>query len=102
VMYLGKMVEQASAEELFENPVHPYTEALLSAIPQPSLDPQAERILLKGELSSPIDPKPGCRFAGRCAYAKDVCVATEPPLADVGGGHLVACHFSNSRGKARR
>jgi peptide/nickel transport system ATP-binding protein len=102
VMYLGKMVEQASADELFENPVHPYTEALLSAIPQPSLEARTERILLKGELSSPIDPKPGCRFAGRCVYAKDVCTETEPPLADIGEGHLVACHFSASRNKARR
>ncbi|HUX40664.1 MAG TPA: oligopeptide/dipeptide ABC transporter ATP-binding protein [Rectinemataceae bacterium] len=102
VMYLGKMVEQASADELFENPVHPYTEALLSAIPQPSLEARTERILLKGELSSPIDPKPGCRFAGRCVYAKEVCTETEPPLADLGEGHLVACHFSGSRNKARK
>jgi len=102
VMYLGKMVEQASADELFENPVHPYTEALLSAIPQPSLEARTERILLKGELSSPIDPKPGCRFAGRCVYAKEVCTETEPPLADLGEGHLVACHFSGSRNKARQ
>ncbi|HUX38713.1 MAG TPA: oligopeptide/dipeptide ABC transporter ATP-binding protein [Rectinemataceae bacterium] len=98
VMYLGKIVEQATADELFENPVHPYTEALLSAIPQPSLDAKVDRILLKGELSSPIDPKPGCRFAGRCPYARDLCLEKEPPLADVGGGHLVACHlFTSSR-----
>ena len=94
VMYLGKMVEYAPSEELFENPVHPYTKALLSAIPVPRLREKKERILLKGEITSPIDPKPGCRFAHRCAYAKDCCFKESPELKDIGNGHKVACHFS--------
>lgn len=94
VMYLGKMVEYAPSEELFENPVHPYTKALLSAIPVPRLREKKERILLKGEITSPIDPKPGCRFAPRCAYAKDCCFKESPELKDIGNGHKVACHFS--------
>lgn len=95
VMYLGKMVEYAPSEELFENPVHPYTKALLSAIPVPRLREKKERILLKGEITSPIDPKPGCRFAPRCAYAKDCCFKESPELKDIGNGHKVACHFSD-------
>ena len=94
VMYLGKMEEYAPSEELFENPVHPYTKALLSAIPVPRLREKKERILLKGEITSPIDPKPGCRFAPRCAYAKDCCFKESPELKDIGNGHKVACHFS--------
>ena len=94
VMYLGKMVEYAPSEELFENPVHPYTKALLSAIPVPRLREKKERLLLKGEITSPIDPKPGCRFAPRCAYAKDCCFKESPELKDIGNGHKVACHFS--------
>lgn len=94
VMYLGKMVEYAPSEELFENPVHPYTKALLSAIPVPRLREKKERILLKGEITFPIDPKPGCRFAPRCAYAKDCCFKESPELKDIGNGHKVACHFS--------
>jgi peptide/nickel transport system ATP-binding protein len=98
VMYLGKIVEQTSAEELFANPVHPYTEALLSAIPEPTLHKSANRIILKGELSSPIEPKPICRFASRCMYAQDICRSGEPPLAEVQPGHFVACHlFKESR-----
>ena len=92
VMYLGKMVEYAPSEELFENP---YTKALLSAIPVPRLREKKERILLKGEITSPIDPKPGCRFAPRCAYAKDCCFKESPELKDIGNGHKVACHFSD-------
>lgn len=95
VMYLGKMVEYAPSEELFENPVHPYTKALLSAIPVPRLREKKERILLKGEITSPIDPKPGCRFAPRCVYAKDCCFKESPELKDIGNGHKVACHFSD-------
>ena len=95
VMYLGKMVEYAPSEELFENPVHPYTKALLSAIPVPRLREKKERILLKGEITSPIDPKPGCRLAPRCAYAKDCCFKESPELKDIGNGHKVACHFSD-------
>lgn len=93
VMYLGKIVEQADAEELFNHPIHPYTEALLSAIPSPSLDAKQERIILKGEIASPINPKPACRFARRCKFATAVCSASEPELVDTGGGHLVACHL---------
>jgi peptide/nickel transport system ATP-binding protein len=97
VMYLGKIVEQSPAEELFLNPVHPYTEALLSAIPQPSMTKTNKKIILKGELSSPIEPKPGCRFASRCMYAQDVCRNEEPLLRPVGQDHLVACHLFSAR-----
>ena len=93
VMYLGKVVEHASAEELFDNPMHPYTKALLSAIPVPSLDEKTERILLKGEITSPINPKPGCRFAPRCAYAQEKCFTDSPELNEQTAGHFCACHF---------
>ena len=73
VMYLGRLIEKAPAKELFRNPVHPYTQALLSAIPVPSIHNQRKRILLKGEITSPVDPKPGCRFASRCPYASSRC-----------------------------
>lgn len=91
VMYLGKMVEKAPAEELFSHPVHPYTQALLSAIPRPTLD-KHEKIILKGEITSPIEPEPICRFANRCRYAKDICRREEPQLETVEGEHEVACH----------
>lgn len=94
VMYLGKVVEHASAEQLFAHPTHPYTKALLSAIPVPRLGAKKDRILLKGEISSPIDPKPGCRFAPRCEYAKDCCFTESPELKETEDGHFVACHFS--------
>ena len=93
VMYLGCVVEKCSAEELFENPLHPYTQGLLSAIPSVDLDEKKQRIRLQGELSSPIEPKPGCRFASRCPHACDKCHNTMPPLKDVGDGHFVACHL---------
>lgn len=93
VMYLGKLIEKAPAEKLFENPVHPYTQALLSAIPRPSLDRKMEKIILKGEITSPINPEPVCRFANRCNYAEDVCRAKEPALEEVAPGHFVACHL---------
>lgn len=92
VMYLGKLVEKAPSEKLFENPLHPYTQALLSAIPVPNIRRKSNRIILKGELSSPINPKPGCRFAPRCIYAKDKCFNTEPELVEVKIEHFVACH----------
>jgi oligopeptide transport system ATP-binding protein len=95
VMYLGTMVELASSTELYENPIHPYTQALLSAIPVP--DPEAgkknERIMLEGEISSPINPKPGCRFASRCRYAKKECTEVMPEFKEVSKGHFVACHL---------
>ncbi len=91
VMYLGKMVEKAKTEDLFRKPVHPYTQALLSAIPVPDPDFHSERILLQGEISSPIDPAPGCRFAARCPYATDRCRKGDIPLHEVEPGHFVAC-----------
>ncbi len=92
VMYLGQMVELCSAKELFANNLHPYTKALLSAIPRPSIRQKKERILLKGELSSPINPKPGCRFAARCNYATAACFERDPELLECLPGHFVACH----------
>lgn len=94
VMYLGKVVEHATAEQLFGHPTHPYTKALLSAIPVPRIGAKKDRILLKGEISSPIDPKPGCRFAPRCEYAKECCFTDSPELNETEPGHYVACHFS--------
>ena len=92
VMYLGRMIEKAQTEVLFKNPTHPYTKALLSALPIPSLHNRRERILIRGEITSPIDPKPCCRFATRCEYCTAACTAGEPKLTDIGGGHLVACY----------
>lgn len=94
VMYLGKVVEHTTSEQLFAHPTHPYTKALLSAIPVPRLGAKQERILLKGEITSPINPKPGCRFAPRCEYAKDCCFAETPELKENEKGHLGACHFA--------
>ena len=91
VMYLGQMVEKAPAEELFDHPMHPYTQALLSAIPIPSIRNRKQRIILKGELTSPVDPKPVCRFADRCIYATDRCRAAEPQLTELTPGHFVSC-----------
>lgn len=94
VMYLGKLIEMAPAEELFAHPTHPYTQALLSAIPIPSLDNRRERILLKGEITSPIEPPAACRFANRCAYATEKCHGAEPQLKEVSPGHVVSCFLS--------
>lgn len=91
VMYLGKIVEKGPAKRLFANPVHPYTKALLSAIPVPDPDFKANRIILKGELTSPIDPAPGCRFAKRCQFACDKCHGADIPLKEVEDGHQAAC-----------
>ena len=91
VMYLGQVIEKAPAEVLFANPVHPYTQALLPAIPVPSLHNRKERILMKGELTSPIDPKPECRFCSRCPYAEEMCHAGNPALKEIEAGHFVAC-----------
>lgn len=95
VMYLGKIVELAETEELFLRPRHPYTEALLSAVPVPDPDYQAERIILQGDVPSPVNPPKGCRFHPRCLYAKDICSKETPELADLGGEHYVACHFAS-------
>ena len=97
VMYLGQLIEKAPSEMLFDRPTHPYTQALLSAIPVPSLKKRRERILLKGEISSPINPKPGCRFAARCPYATDRCRSEEPKLVEIEKGHFVACHLTEGK-----
>ncbi len=94
VMYLGKIVELAETEELFLRPKHPYTEALLSAVPVPDPDYQAERIILQGDVPSPVNPPKGCRFHPRCSYAKEICAKETPELSDLGGQHYVACHFA--------
>ena len=94
VMYLGQMIEKCSAKEIFKDTIHPYSQALLSAIPIPNVHEQKERMVLKGELTSPIDPKPCCRFAARCPYASDKCRAEEPNLREVRPNHYVACHYA--------
>jgi len=93
VMYLGQLIEKAPAVSLFDKPMHPYTQALLSAIPVPSIRKKQERIILKGEISSPIEPKPGCRFAMRCNYAKPECTGANVPLVEVEPNHFVACRM---------
>jgi oligopeptide transport system ATP-binding protein len=99
VMYLGKMMELTTSAELYANPLHPYTQALLSAIPipDPPLERARERILLKGEVPSPANPPPGCRFSTRCAHATDQCRRVEPQFEEVAAGHWVACHLVERR-----
>ena len=97
VMYLGQLIEKAPSELLFDKPTHPYTQALLSAIPVPSLKKKRERIILKGEITSPINPKPGCRFAARCPYATDRCRSEEPVLREIEPNHFVACHLTEGK-----
>ncbi|MBQ6595846.1 MAG: ATP-binding cassette domain-containing protein [Clostridia bacterium] len=93
VMYLGRVVEMCPTKDLFRHSYHPYTQALLSAIPIPNIDIKRERILLKGEIMSPINPKPGCRFAPRCIYADERCSQEDPELREVAPGHFCACHY---------
>lgn len=93
VMYVGKTVELADNDELFDNPLHPYTEALLSAVPVPNPKLKRKEIILKGDVPSTTHPPPGCRFHPRCRYAKDICSKNEPEFEDKGNGHYVACHF---------
>ena len=93
VMYLGQIVELAPTDEIFANTLHPYSIALLSAVPQIDFENKKERIVLKGDVPSPVNPKPGCRFAPRCWMAKDICRAESPELKEVAPGHCVACHF---------
>ena len=92
VMYLGQLVEKAGSEELFAHPMHPYTEALLSAIPLPSLRNRKKRIVLKGEITSPVNLPQCCHFAARCPYATEECFASSPELREVAPDHFVACH----------
>jgi len=94
VMYVGKLVEMASTAELFFSPKHPYTEALMSAIPKPDPRPREKRVLLTGDVANPANPPAGCYFHPRCTYAKDVCRVEEPAFEDVGDGHYVKCHFA--------
>lgn len=93
VMYLGNLVEKCPSDKLFEKQLHPYSQALLSAIPVAKTDAVRNRIILKGEISSPIDPAPGCRFASRCLYAKPECFKTQPEFKEVEPEHFVACHL---------
>ena len=93
VMYLGQIVEKAPSDDLFSKPLHPYTQALLSALPVPSLHNRRERILMKGEISSPIDPPQNCRFASRCPHATEQCRTCQPELREVSPGHFVSCHL---------
>ena len=92
-MYLGRMVEFSDCRSLFANPLHPYTRALLSAVPIPRLDVRKERILLEGDVPSPVNPAPGCRCAGRCASCMDVCRKDQPELKEIEPGHFAACHL---------
>jgi len=94
VMYLGKLVELADSETLYKTPLHPYTQALLSAAPVPDPRRKKKRIVLSGDVPSPIDPPPGCRFHTRCLYAKDVCRQQDPPFREVRENHFAACLFS--------
>ena len=93
VMYVGCMVEKCTSEELFVHPLHPYTKGLLSAIPVPNIHREAKRVTMQGELTSPVNPKPGCRFAKRCPYAQDKCFHEQPAYEEVLPQHFVSCHY---------
>lgn len=92
VMYMGCLVEHCEAEELFETRYHPYTKGLISALPIPSIHVEKQRIRMEGEITSPVNPRPGCRFAPRCPYATDVCRTLQPELEEISENHFVACH----------
>jgi len=99
VMYLGKIIERATRQAFFSRPLHPYSVALMSAVPtvKGGRDAAARRVRLTGDPPSPVNPPPGCRFAGRCPVAQPLCAAQEPPLREAAPGHHVACHFAESR-----
>ncbi len=101
VMYLGKIVELAAKHELYNNPQHPYTEALLSAVPIPDPTKKKQRIILEGDVPSPINPPSGCRFHTRCRYAQDICSKEDPEFIDIADDHFVACHFRKSLGNRK-
>jgi oligopeptide transport system ATP-binding protein len=94
VMYLGRIFEYAPVDDLFNKPLNPYTIALLSAVPIPDPERHTQRIILPGDVPSPVNPPSGCRFHPRCPYAADICKTDDPPLRELGTGHLVACHFA--------
>jgi len=96
VMYLGRIVELTTSEQLYRGPLHPYTQALLSAVPTPDPDVKRERIILQGDLPSPANPPSGCPFHTRCPHVKEECRTVRPAFRDVGGGHFVACHLHNT------
>ena len=95
VMYMGKLIEYGKTKEVYEHPLHPYTQGLLSAVPiaNPDYAKQNQRIPMYGEVFSPINPKPGCRFEGRCCHAMEICKRETPEIRDIGGGHYAACHM---------
>lgn len=97
VMYLGKIVELGTYKEIYETPKHPYTKALLSAIPKESPNDEKERIILKGAVPSPINPPSGCHFHERCPFAMEICKKSVPEIEDTGNGHVVSCHLVNSK-----
>src|SRR5215467_10072816 len=92
VMYVGKIVEMGTVQEIFTHPLHPYTQALLAAVPEADPRKPPPRLILQGEVATPVDPPPGCRLSGRCPLATEVCSQISPPLSDRGSGHFVACH----------
>lgn len=94
VMYLGELIETAKKDDLYTNPAHPYTRALLSAVPVPDPDAKRNRIVLQGDLPSPANPPSGCKFHTRCPECKEICKQQEPPVIDLGNGHTAKCHFA--------